>query len=122
RVGVNTRLISPDEVREVDPAMWADDVSTLAYEPDSGYADPAGTTYAFARAAMDRGAEFQFDTPVTRVLTSGDKVVGVETSNGRIEAPTVVVAAGPWANSLLAGVGVDLGLAPVLSRVTVFRW
>ncbi len=122
RVGVNTSLISPDEAREVDPAMWAGDVSCLAYEPDSGFADPAGTTYSFARAAMDRGVEFQFETPATRLLTRGDKVVGVETQDGRIEAPIVVLAAGPWANPLLAGVGIDLGLVPVLSRVTVFRW
>jgi sarcosine oxidase subunit beta len=122
RVGANARVISPEEARELDPALALDDVTGVAYEPDSGYADPNATAYAFARAAMDRGVEFRLETPVTRVLTAGEQVRGVETANGTIEAPVVVVIAGAWANQLLNPLGVDLGLTPRLARVTIFRW
>jgi sarcosine oxidase subunit beta len=122
RVGVNTQLISPDEAREVDPSVWVGDVSILAYEPESGYADPAGTTYAFAQAAAERGAEFRLNCPATAIRVEGGRVRGVETSEGPIEAPVVLLAAGPWANDLLRPLAVDLGLVTSISRVTLFRW
>jgi len=59
---------------------------------------------------------------VTRILTEGDRVVGVETSAGPIMAPVVVVAAGAGANSLFAPLGIDLGLVPIEAQVVVFRW
>ncbi len=43
-VGVNTRIIRPDEARELDPSLWLGDMTHIAYEPDSGYADPNRST------------------------------------------------------------------------------
>ncbi len=121
-VGVNTQLISPDEARELDPSLFVDDVDIVAYEPDSGYADPNATTYSFARAAMQLGAEFQLGTSVLRILTDGGRVTGVETTRGTIQAPTVVIVAGAWANQLLNPLGIDLGLVPSPARIAIFRW
>ncbi len=39
-----------------------------------------------------------------------------------IHAPTIIIAAGAWANSLFEPLGIDLGLIPLLTRVTIFRW
>ncbi|HET7037721.1 MAG TPA: FAD-binding oxidoreductase [Thermomicrobiaceae bacterium] len=120
-LGVNTHLISAADARELDPALFVDDVDVVAYEPDSGYADPNATTYGFARAAMALGVEFQLDTPALRVLTEAGRVTGVETTRGTIQAGNVVITAGAWANGLLAPLGIDLGLAPRPARVAVFR-
>src|SRR5215204_6235134 len=40
QVGVNTRVVSPHEVKEIEPACALDNIALGAYEPDSGYADP----------------------------------------------------------------------------------
>jgi sarcosine oxidase subunit beta len=122
RVGVNARIISAEEAREFDPSLATDDVTHVAYEPDSGFADPSATTYAFARAARARGVEFRLETSATRIVTRGERVVGVETPTGEIDAPVVVIAAGAWANQLFAGLGIDLGMVPTLSRIAIFRW
>jgi sarcosine oxidase subunit beta len=121
-VGSDSRIITSQDALELDPSLYVGDVTEVAYEPRAGYADPNATTYSFARAAMDRGVEFKLDTPVTRVLTDGGRVTGVETADGVIEAPVVVIAAGAWANELFNPLGVDLGLVPVAARVTLFRW
>jgi sarcosine oxidase, subunit beta len=121
-VGVNTQLISPREALDLDPSLFVEDVTQIAYEPESGYADPYATTAAFARAAMDMGVEFMFETEVVRVSTANGRVTGVGTTAGVIEAPAVVVAAGGWANHLFAPLGIDLGLVPFTGRVTIFRW
>ena len=121
-LGVNTRVISAADALELDPSLDISDVTHVAYEPESGFADPNATAFGFARAAMDRGVEIQLDTPVRRVLTEGGRVSGVETSAGTIAAPRVVVVAGAWANRLFEPLGIQLGLKPSLARVAVFRW
>ena len=51
------------------------------------------------------------------MTTDGDRVTGVDTSDGRIDAPVVVNAAGPWAGVLAASAGVTLPLEPIPRNV-----
>lgn len=44
-----------------------------------------------------------------------DRVVGVETPAGSVEASAVVVAAGAWSGELLAQIGFELPLVPVIA-------
>jgi sarcosine oxidase, subunit beta len=122
KIGVNAGVITAAEAQQLDPSLDVSDVTHVAYEPESGFADPNATAFGFARAAMDRGVQIQLETPVTRVLTDGGRVTGVETSNDTIAAPSVVVAAGAWANQLFAPLGIHLGLVPTLARIAIFRW
>ncbi len=55
-LGINNRLLSVEELRDLQPDLYTDDLNVAAYEPESGYADPAGTTFAFATAARAGGA------------------------------------------------------------------
>src|SRR5229473_797775 len=68
-------------------------VGAAAYEPESGYADPAETVEGFRRRATLLGARILPWTAVTRIDRGESRVRGVETSAGRIEAGSVVVAA-----------------------------
>lgn len=109
-LGIDTELIGAAEVAERVPGMVVDDVELAAWEPQSGYADPTMSTTSLLAAAVDRGARLVTRCEVSEVLTDGDRVVGVETSRGRYDAPIVVNAAGAWAGPLAASVGVDLPL------------
>jgi sarcosine oxidase subunit beta len=68
-------------------------------------------------AARRAGAELRLGTPVERVTLDAGRVSGVETSHGRIAAPVVVNAAGPWAAALAATAGVSLPLDPIARQV-----
>ena len=120
-VGVNTSLIGPDELRELDPTVDVDDVEAAAWEPESGYANPLSTAAGFAQAAGDMGATIRLGTPVTRILVEGDRVTGVETADGTIATRSVVLAAGAWTPQLLAGLGIDLGVQTNRIQVVLFR-
>jgi sarcosine oxidase subunit beta len=121
-IGVETWIVTPDELREIEPLMRTDDLTVAAFEPNAGYCDPNATVYSFAQAARDLGVLIvQFVTAI-RVTTSGDKIIGVETDRGTISTETVVIAAGAWADSLLVPLGIELGLIPWRSRVVIFRW
>jgi sarcosine oxidase subunit beta len=108
RLGIDTQLIGPQEAQERVPGMVVDDVVEAAWEPQSGYADPTMTTTSLISAAVERGARLVTRCQVSEVLVEGDRVIGVESSRGRFEAPVVVNAAGAWAAPLAATVGLEL--------------
>jgi sarcosine oxidase subunit beta len=112
RVGVDARLIGPGELDQLVPGMRTDDIVVAAYEPGSGYADPSGTASGFLAAARRDGARFRGGCRVARVLTEGDRVTGVDTSQGAVAAGAVVDAAGAWAAALAATVGLDVPIRP----------
>src|SRR5262245_51185994 len=56
-IGINTRAITPAELEELQPFANVDDVGAAAYEPDSGYANPAETVEGFRRRTVELGGE-----------------------------------------------------------------
>jgi sarcosine oxidase, subunit beta len=122
RIGIDTRVVDREELREIDPFLNTDDLTVAAFEPGSGYADPNATLHGFTRAAKKLGGRIFEETPATAIRTQGGRVAGVETLSGSIETDTVVVAAGSWADRLLKPLGVDLELEPVRTQVVLFRW
>jgi len=121
-IGVETWVVTPEELREIEPLMRTDDITAAAFEPHAGYCDPNATLYGFAQGAADLGVRIQTFTAVSRIITTGDRITGVETERGTISTNTVVVAAGALADRLLSPLGVELGLIPWRSQVVVFRW
>ncbi len=107
-LGINTVALTPQELRELQPFTNVEDIGAAAYEPDSGYANPAETVEGFRRRIVELGSTVLQWTTVTDVVRSGRRVTGVDTSAGRIDAPVVVVAAGAWAPRLCKALGVDL--------------
>lgn len=121
-LGIDTRLITPEELRELYPEMNVSDVGAAAYEASSGWADPNATTFAFAKAAEDLGVDVKTHCEVTSIVTRDNKVVGVHTTDGRIDTENVVLAGGVGASLLLNPLGLDFGLYPQRTKVAIFRW
>ncbi|MFZ5918414.1 MAG: NAD(P)/FAD-dependent oxidoreductase [Chloroflexota bacterium] len=119
QIGINTRLVTRDEVREMAPYLNADDIPLAAYEPDSGYADPHLTTMGLANAARRHGATILQGTPVTGIDLKNGQVSGVQTPQGAIGAPVVVNAAGPWGALVAAMAGVKLDITNIHHQVAV---
>jgi len=111
--GIDTRVLSRADLREVAPAWDFSDVSAAAYEPDSGYGDGAGVAGDFLMRAREAGVEYRSGTKVEALRVEAGRVRGVVVPDGVIEAPQVVVATGPWCRPLLAAAGFD---APIESE------
>jgi sarcosine oxidase subunit beta len=121
-IGVNTTAITAAELRELQPFANVEDIGAAAYEPDSGYANPAETVEGFRRRATELGARVLQWTAVTRVVRQESRVTGVETSAGRIDAGAVIVAAGAWSRRLCAEIGLELHARPkAIDTVAVTR-
>lgn len=119
QVGVDTELVETEELEEVDPEITTDDITIAAYEPRSGYADPSATTMSLLRAAQSLGARFELRRVIS-LVEKGDKVRGVETDQGLIEAQAVVLAAGAWSIPLASSIGLQLPITPTRVQVALF--
>lgn len=111
-LGIDTGEISHDEVATMWPDAYLDDFATFCFEPRGGYGDGYATAQALASSIRSRGATIRQGTPVSGIVTSGEKVTGVQLADGSIEyADTVVLAAGPWSIPLAAGIGIELPIS-----------
>jgi sarcosine oxidase subunit beta len=120
-VGIDTRILSTEEIPEVMPGVASADLVAAAYEPTAGYADPHLTTTGFCEAAKRHGARFFFNREVTGIRFVGDRVAGVDTAAGPVDAGVVVNCAGPWGARVAAMAGLDVPVASCRAQVAVFR-
>jgi sarcosine oxidase subunit beta len=107
-IGIDTVALSPTELHDLQPFANVEDLGAAAFEPASGYADPAATVEGFRRRAQELGAQVRQWTGVTRIRRQESRVLGVDTVAGPIDAGAVVVAAGAWAPRLCREIGLDI--------------
>ncbi len=120
-LGVDARLISAEELHEIEPDWTVADVRIAAYEPGSGYGDGVVTANDFLDAARTLGAEFLPRTRVRGFRVEGGRVRGVVTDAGGIEAPIVICAAGPWSIPLFRALDFELPIEPEYHRVAILQ-
>ena len=121
RLGIASEIVSIEDMRDLAPMLAVEGDESFAYESESGYADPYSVTLGFANRAREMGARVQDGTTVTRIEVSGGRVTAVLTSEDRIETDIAVVAAGPWSDRILGGVGVEVPIRPLRHQVVVLR-
>ena len=109
-LGVRTWEISVEEAADELPGLNTEGIARVAFEPDSGYADPHLFTSNLAGKAAGAGAEVRVDTPAVGLVVSNGRVRSVATDDGEISTPVVVNAAGPWAGIVGRWAGLDLPL------------
>lgn len=107
-LGIETTVCSARQVAETMPQLFIDDFSRAAYEPQAGHADPALTTTAYAQGARRLGTLISQQVRAIRLKETGQRVTAVETDQGVVHTPAVVVAAGPWTPALVEPLGVAL--------------
>ena len=112
-LGLNSRLVSPQEIRELCPLMDVSEVLGGIYDPMEGHLDPYGATHAFAKAARLNGAEIYRHAMVSELHARADGTWTVVTEKGSIVAEHVVNAGGLWAREVGRMAGVELPVVPM---------
>jgi len=110
---VDIEEISPTEVQKLWPMMDTSDVLAGFLSPDDGSVSSIDVTMALAKGAKNGGVHIFDETKVTGIMKKNNRVTGVVTDKGEIEAEYVVNCAGMWAGELgkLAGVNIPLQAA-----------
>jgi len=120
-IGIDTQIVTPDEIHALDPRLRTDDIALGCWEPTAGYADPVATVHAYAHAARAAGVTIREGVEVLAVLHDDGRVRGVRTNAGEIAAPVVVNAGNIWGVALLRQVGLDLPIAPSRHPMAALR-
>ena len=119
--GLPLELISGAEAQAMFPPMSTDGVVGAAYLPTDGYIDPSQLTFALAAGARRGGAEINTSTRVTAITTHNNRVTGVVTDKGEIEAEVVVNAGGMFAQELGALAGVNVPIVPMAHEYLITK-
>lgn len=120
-IGIPSRVVTRQELRELQPQAEWDDVTHAAYELDSGYVDAIAATRGMAEAARAAGATIHEGVGVLGIESDGQRVTGLITSQGVVQAETIFVAAGPWTPRIVASVGVSLPIEALRVQVAVLQ-
>jgi glycine cleavage system aminomethyltransferase T/glycine/D-amino acid oxidase-like deaminating enzyme len=109
-LGIQSRELSPSDVKEMWPIARTDDVLAGFYTEGDGRANPVDLTVSLAKGASARGARIVEGVEVTGILQSGGRATGVVTDRGEIQADYVVNCAGMWARQVGEWAGVSVPL------------
>lgn len=107
-LGVESRELTVEEAKEIVPQIETHELVGATYGPRDGRAIPEAVVQGYAAAAAEQGVRVHQGVAARKIPTLGNKIRGVETSEGRIRTDTVVCTAGIWSRELAALVGVDL--------------
>lgn len=114
KFGVPTRLITPEEAKEIAPLINIDEVIAASWNPTDGKADPFLAVTAFARKAKEYGAKIYEYTEVKDIPVENGEIKGVKTNRGFFKADIVVNAANAWASliNIMVGISIDISIRP----------
>jgi sarcosine oxidase subunit beta len=122
--GIDSRLIGPDEVRRLAPAMHVGEDAThpimgALYHPPGGIIRHDAVVWGFARGADQGGAEIHPYTEVTGFERANGRINAVQTNRGRIEAGAVVNATAGWSTLIGDMAGVPLPITTHILQACV---
>lgn len=116
--GVESRLLTPAEVKELVPYIEEDVILGGFYTPSVSVVDSLRAGTIMRERAVDAGAlHVSANTEVLDVETHEGRVVAVVTDRGRIECDTVVIACGVWSPRIAEMAGATIPLVPAVHQM-----
>jgi sarcosine oxidase len=117
--GIDHTPVVAGDVGRFMPGLRADGRDAV-WQPEAGVVLAEASLRAQLASFDDGGGTAEFGRHVTGVAPAPGGVAVRFADGGAVEADVAVVAAGPGAAPLLAGLGVDIALHPYLEQVVHF--
>lgn len=93
-VGLETRMLSPEEIKRMIPDLNTEGVIAGQYSPTDFLFNPAQIIDGYRRFAERQGVHVATRTEAIGLVMEGDKIAGVKTTDGFIPTEKVFNAAG----------------------------
>ncbi|HEX9379756.1 MAG TPA: FAD-dependent oxidoreductase [Gaiellaceae bacterium] len=119
--GLPLQLVSAADAQQLFPPMSTEGMLGAAYLPTDGYIDPSQLTFALAEGARRRGAEIYTNTRITAIDVDRNRVTGVVTDRGEIQAEIVVDAGGIFAGEIGRLAGVNVPVIPMAHEYLITK-
>jgi len=117
RFGLDSRIVTAAEVRELCPLIEGDDILGGAFSPSDGHATPEAVVQGYAVAARAHGAHIEVGCEVRAINVRRGQITEVVTDRGSVRCSAVICAAGAWSRSCGAMVGVELPVTPLRRQI-----
>ena len=120
RDGLRVEWLVSADVRRLEPNISPEVRCALRF-PDDWQVENRKLVKALIAANKKLAIRLVPECEVTSFRIDGDRVIGVETTNGTITAPVVVVCAGAWASSASIAVSNSIEIEPVRGQMLCFK-
>ncbi len=100
--GLNVEELDAASVRERFPGFQLPDGLVALFDPSAGFLRPERCVAAHLDLARRHGADLRFSTRVSG-WSATDGHVEVQTSSSTISADRLIIAAGPWSQTIITG-------------------
>jgi sarcosine oxidase subunit beta len=123
--GIDSRLIYPDEVKRLAPAMQVQNPNAVypimgaLYHPPGGVIRHDAVVWGLARGADKGGAEIHPYTEVTGIQRSNGHVEGVVTNRGTIKTKVVLNCTAGWSTLVSQMAGVEMPITTHILQALV---
>jgi sarcosine oxidase, subunit beta len=118
-LGVPVAWLEPDEVDAVNPALAPGQTLGGTFCAEDGFINPPRNVAAYTVALLSSGVAVTEHVAFRGLIRSGDRVTGVETSEGPVHAPVVVLTGGPKLAQVGALAGIRIPAGGVRHQVAV---
>lgn len=118
--GASLEYLQGMALRRCEQAL-ADDIDEGLWMPEVAQVRNPRLLQALRAELELRGVLISEQCEVTDILLEGGRVLGVESSGGRIEADNVIVCSGAWSGQLLNGLGTELAIEPVRGQMLLYQ-
>ncbi|MCD6558835.1 NAD(P)/FAD-dependent oxidoreductase [Palaeococcus sp. (in: euryarchaeotes)] len=112
KFGVPSRIISPEDAKELVPPLNTEGIIGAAWNHTDGKANPFKAVFAYANAAKKLGVEIYEYTKAEDIKVENSEIKSVITDKGEIKTRRVINAANAWAKLLNAKLGIDIPIEP----------
>ena len=124
--GVESHLIDARQCREMMPALNISEDITYPilgamYHPPGGILRHDAVVWGLAKGASKHGAHIHQQTEVTGIGVENNKIVSVETDQGKIKTPRVLLSAGGYSaaiSSRMLGIKLPISVLTIQAMVT----
>lgn len=120
-LGLTVSVVSTEKITDIVPILDIKGMGAVGatFCPTDGHANPFKTTFAYAHAAKEQGADIHTHTTVLDIKTNKQQGIEVVTDKGAIKTTWVVDAAGAWSKDIAKMVDIIIPNEPFRKEVLV---
>lgn len=118
----NLQVIDTKEINEIEPELSsALGMNKAIWMPDVRQVRNPRLVKATKNYLLKQGVNFLEKTEVTGFIAKENKLTGVKTSSGDIQADRVLLAGGAWSAKLLNNMDINIEVEPVKGQMILFK-
>ena len=113
---IDVSVPNDQDINKMAPWLNQEEILQAAFFPSDGYLDSYRLTWHYLKAAKNNGVKLSSNLAAREVILDGSKICGIDTANGKIFSPNLILAGGVWTSLFASTIKVPIATAPVRSH------